>query len=408
MDIIISVIGMVSLIGLAILLSENRRAINPRTVLGALAFQIAFGAFVLNVPAGQHMLDSVSNGVMKIIEYGQQGQIFLFGDLAKYKVGFIFVINVLSVVVFISSLIAVLYHLGVMQKLIGIIGGLLTRILGISRAEALSATANIFVGPVEAPTMVRPFIKHMTKSELFAVMTCGLASVAGGTMIGYIQLGVNVKYILTAAFMTAPAGLLFSKLLWPETETPVNDIEKILDEVEDKPANALDAAANGAIMGMQQVMAVGALLLAFVGLIAMINGIIGLVGSWFSIDHLTLQLILGYILSPLAWLMGVPWHEATTAASFIGEKMVINEFIAYVDFMKVAHELSPKTQVIISFALCGFANVGALAMVMGGLTALSPERRHDLGKMGMRALIGAALANLMSGTIAGLLFTFGS
>ncbi|BDM63254.1 nucleoside permease [Shewanella sp. NFH-SH190041] len=408
MEILISVVGMISLMALAVLLSENRKAIRPRTVFGALAFQIGFGAFVMNVPAGQKMLDAVSDGVMKVISYGQQGQIFLFGDLAKYKMGFIFAINVLCVVVFIASLIAVLYHLGIMQKLIGLIGGLLTRILGVSRAESLSATANIFVGPVEAPTMVRPFIKHMTRSELFAVMTGGLASVAGGTMVGYIQLGVDVKYVLTAAFMTAPAGLLFAKLIWPETEKPVTDIKQVLDEVEDKPANVLDAAANGAAMGLQQVMNVAALLLAFVALVALINGIMGGVGHWFGIDGLSLQMMLGYLLAPVAWLMGVPWHEATTAASFIGEKMVINEFIAYVDFIKVAPELSQKTQIIISFALCGFANVGALAMVMGGLTALAPERRHDLGIMGMRALIGAALANLMSGTIAGLLFSLGT
>ncbi|GIU45883.1 NupC/NupG family nucleoside CNT transporter [Shewanella algidipiscicola] len=405
MEVFISLLGMLALMGLAVLFSERRSAINPRTVLGALAFQVAFGAFVMYAPIGQSMLDSASNGVMHVINYGNEGLTFVFGDLAKFSVGFIFFINVLCIVVFISSLIAVLYYLGVMQLVIGLIGGALSKLLGSSRAESLSATANIFVGPIEAPSMVRPFVKHMTRSELFAVMTGGLASVAGGTMIGYIQMGVDVKYVLTAAFMTAPAGLLFAKLMWPETETPINDIKKVMDEQEDKPANVLDAAASGAAMGMQQVLNVAALLMAFVGLIALLNGLIGGMGSWFGYGDLTMQAILGYLLSPLAWIMGVPWSEATQAASFIGQKMVINEFVAYIDFLKVADDLSVKTQIIISFALCGFANIGSLAMVIGGLAALCPERRHDISAMGMKALIAAALANLMSGTIAGLLYS---
>ncbi|MEZ9196776.1 NupC/NupG family nucleoside CNT transporter [Shewanella sp. 10N.286.54.B9] len=405
MEVFISLLGMLCLMGIAVALSENRKAINLRTVLGALAFQVAFGAFVMYLPMGQSMLDGASSGVMHVINYANEGLKFLFGGLATFSLGFIFVINVLCVVVFISSLIAVLYYLGIMQLIIGVIGGGLSKLLGTSRAESLSATANIFVGPIEAPSMVRPFVKHMTRSELFAVMTGGLASVAGGTMIGYIQMGVDVKYVLTAAFMTAPAGLLFAKLMWPETEKPVNDIKKVLDEQTDKPANVIDAAAGGAAMGLQQVLSVSALLLAFVGLIALVNGFIGGIGGWFGFEELTMQAILGYILAPLAWVMGVPWSEAVQAASFIGQKMVINEFVAYIDFLKVSDQLSEKTQIIISFALCGFANIGSLAMVMGGLAALCPERRHDLSELGMKALIGAALANLMSGTIAGLLFS---
>ncbi len=405
MEVFISLLGMLCLMGIAVALSENRKAINLRTVLGALAFQVAFGAFVMYLPMGQSMLDGASSGVMHVINYANEGLKFLFGGLATFSLGFIFVINVLCVVVFISSLIAVLYYLGIMQLIIGVIGGGLSKLLGTSRAESLSATANIFVGPIEAPSMVRPFVKHMTRSELFAVMTGGLASVAGGTMIGYIQMGVDVKYVLTAAFMTAPAGLLFAKLMWPETEKPINDIKKVLDEQTDKPANVIDAAAGGAAMGLQQVLSVSALLLAFVGLIALVNGFIGGIGGLFGFEQLTMQAILGYILAPLAWVMGVPWSEAVQAASFIGQKMVINEFVAYIDFLKVSDQLSEKTQIIISFALCGFANIGSLAMVMGGLAALCPERRHDLSELGMKALIGAALANLMSGTIAGLLFS---
>ncbi|MBY5980886.1 NupC/NupG family nucleoside CNT transporter [Ferrimonas balearica] len=483
MEVFISLLGMATLIGIALLFSENRRAVSVRTVAGALAFQIAFGAFVMFVPAGQSVLQAASNGVNNVIGYANAGLSFLMGDLANFKVGFIFLLHVLGPLVFVCALISVLYYLGLMQKIIGGIGGVLRAILGTSRAESLSATANIFVGPIEAPSLVRPFVNRMTRSELFAVMTGGLASVAGGTMIGYISLGIDPKYILTACFMTAPAGLLFAKLMCPETEKAEEDLNKVIDEVEDKPANVLDAAAAGASMGMQQVIQVGALLLAFVALIALINGMLSGIAAFFgygnadlqaafdalqataanlpafdgfavalaqateqnvadigqwitAIDRsvlveslsslnlgdnhaaavqavmtaaeakLQLQSILGVLLAPLAWVMGVPWSEAQVAASFIGQKLAINEFVAYVDFMSVADTLSPKTQIIVTFALCGFANFGSLAMVIGGLVAMAPQRRQVLGQIGPRCLLAAALANLMSGTIAGLLFTF--
>ncbi|WP_163937405.1 NupC/NupG family nucleoside CNT transporter [Paraferrimonas sp. SM1919] len=408
MEVFISLLGMAALIALAVLLSNDRKSINIRTVGLALLFQVAFGAFVMYVPMGQSILDSISQGVMGVIGYSNEGLAFVFGDLAKFSQGFIFVINVLCVVIFIGALISLLYYFGIMQKVIAVIGGGLRKLLGTSRAESLSATANIFVGPIEAPSMVRPFINTMTRSELFAVMTGGLASVAGGTMVGYISLGVDVKYVLTAVFMTAPAGLLFAKLMYPETETPNQDINKIVDSQEDQPKTVIEAISNGSIMGMQQVAIVAALLLSFVSLMAMGNGLIGNIGELFGYEGVTIQAILGWALAPLAWLMGVPWAEATQAASFIGQKMIINEFVAYMDYIKVAEELSPKTQVIISFALCGFANFGSLAMVIGGLAALAPKRRDDITRLGMRALIAAALANLMSGTVAGLLFTLGA
>lgn len=415
MDILMSLVGVVTLLAIAFGLSNNKKAINKRTVFGALAIQAAFGGFVLYVPVGKDILKSVSDGVSSVISYAQNGIGFLFGDLANFKVGFIFAINVLPVIVFFSSLIAVLYYLGVMQWIIRIIGGALQKALGTSRTESMSATANIFVGQTEAPLVVRPFIATMTNSELFAIMVGGLASIAGSVMAGYAQMGVPIEYLVAASFMAAPGGLLMAKLMHPETEEAKNDMED-LPEDPDKPANVIDAAAAGASSGMHLALNVGAMLLAFVGLIAMMNGIIGGVGGWFGMEGLTLELILGYIFMPLAFLIGVPWSEALVAGSFIGQKIVVNEFVAYLNFapymkdiadggMVVAETglaMTDRTKAIISFALCGFANLSSIAILLGGLGAMAPTRRHDLAKLGMRAVVAGSLANLMSATLAGL------
>lgn len=410
-----SLVGVVTLLAIAFGLSNNRKAINKRTVFGALAIQAAFGGFVLYVPVGKDILKTISDGVSSVISYAQNGIGFLFGDLANFKVGFIFAINVLPVIVFFSSLIAVLYYLGVMQWIIRIIGGALQKALGTSRTESMSATANIFVGQTEAPLVVRPFIATMTNSELFAIMVGGLASIAGSVMAGYAQMGVPIEYLVAASFMAAPGGLLMAKLMHPETEEAKNDMED-LPEDPDKPANVIDAAAAGASSGMHLALNVGAMLLAFVGLIAMMNGIIGGVGGWFGMEGLTLELILGYIFMPLAFLIGVPWNEALVAGSFIGQKIVVNEFVAYLNFapymkdiadggMVVAETglaMTDRTKAIISFALCGFANLSSIAILLGGLGAMAPTRRHDLAKLGMRAVVAGSLANLMSATLAGL------
>ncbi|MCL1118960.1 NupC/NupG family nucleoside CNT transporter [Shewanella seohaensis] len=415
MNILMSLVGVVVLLAIGFLLSNNKKAINLRTVGGALAIQAAFGGFVLYVPVGKDILKSVSDAVSSVIGYAQNGIGFLFGDLANFKLGFIFAVNVLPVIVFFSSLIAVLYYLGIMQWIIRIIGGGLQKALGTSRTESMSATANIFVGQTEAPLVVRPFIPTMTQSELFAIMVGGLASIAGSVLAGYAQMGVPIEYLVAASFMAAPGGLLMAKLMHPETEAAKNDMDE-LPEDPDKPANVLDAAAAGASSGMHLALNVGAMLLAFVGLIAMINGIIGGVGGWFGVEGLTLELILGYIFMPLAFLIGVPWNEALVAGSFIGQKIVVNEFVAYLNFapylkdiadggMVVAETglaMTDRTKAIISFALCGFANLSSIAILLGGLGAMAPNRRHDLAKLGIRAVIAGSLANLMSATIAGL------
>lgn len=410
-----SLVGVAVLLGIGFLLSNNKKAISVRAVGGALAIQAAFGGFVLYVPWGKDILKTVSDGVSAVIGYGQNGINLLFGDLAQFKVGFIFAINVLPVIIFFSSLIAVLYYLGIMQWVIRIIGGGLQKALGTSRTESMSATANIFVGQTEAPLVVRPFIPTMTQSELFAIMVGGLASIAGSVLAGYASMGVKIEYLVAASFMAAPGGLLMAKLMHPETENTKNEMDE-LPEDPDKPANVLDAAAAGASSGMHLALNVGAMLIAFVGLIAMINGIIGGVGGWFGVEGLTLELILGYIFMPLAFLIGVPWNEALVAGSFIGQKIVVNEFVAYLNFAPYLKDIadggivvaetgaamSDRTKAIVSFALCGFANLSSIAILLGGLGAMAPNRRHDLAKLGIRAVIAGSLANLMSATLAGL------
>ncbi|MEJ5072999.1 NupC/NupG family nucleoside CNT transporter [Enterobacter ludwigii] len=421
MQILMGLIGMVVLLAIAVLLSSNRRAINLRTVLGAWIIQIAIGALILYVPAGRKVLLAMSEGVANVIAYGNEGIGFLFGGLVSDKMfevfgggGFVFALRVLPVIVFFSSLIAVLYYLGIMQFVIRILGGGLRALLKTSRTESLSATANIFVGQTEAPLVVRPYIATMTRSELFAVMCGGLASVAGSVLAGYAQMGVPLEYLIAASFMAAPGGLLFAKIMLPETETPNDspDLEAQMPDV-DRPSNVLDAAASGAASGMQLALNVGAMLLAFVALIALLNGILSGIGGWFDYPQLSMQLILGWIFSPLAWVIGVPWSEANVAGSFIGQKLIINEFVAYMNFGEYLKDdavvaaaglqvISDHTKAIISFALCGFANLSSIAILIGGLGSMAPSRRHDIAQLGLKAVVAGTLSNLMSATIAGV------
>ena len=402
---LMSIVGMAVLLGLAYAFSKNRAAIKWRTVVGAFALQLGLGAFVLMVPWGQALLSSMTDGVNNLLGYGNAGIDFLFGGLTGEGAGFVFALKVLPIIVFFAALIAVLYHMGIMKWVIRIIGGALQRVLGTSKAESMSATANIFVGQTEAPLVVKPYIAGMTQSELFAVMVGGLASVAGSALAGYALIGVPVEYLIAACFMSAPGGLLFAKMLQPETETP----SSVLEEVEDDaaPVNVIDAAATGASSGLSLALNVGAMLLAFVALIAVVNGVLGGVGGWFGMPELTLELLLGWAFSPLAFLLGVPWDEAVVAGSFIGQKLVVNEFVAYLNFAPYLAEgaavvLSPKTVAIISFSLCGFANLSSIAILLGGLGGMAPSRRKDIAKMGLLAVMAGTMSNLMSGTIAGL------
>lgn len=421
MQIIMGLVGMFVLLLIAVLLSSNRKAINLRTVLGAWLIQVGIGALILYVPVGRKVLLAMSEGVSNVIAYGNAGITFVFGGLVSDKMfelfgggGFVFALRVLPIIVFFSSLIAVLYYLGIMQLVIRVLGGGLRKLLKTSRTESLSATANIFVGQTEAPLVVRPYIATMTRSELFAVMCGGLASVAGSVLAGYAQMGVPLEYLIAASFMAAPGGLLFAKLILPETETPNDkpELESMKNDP-DRPANVLDAAASGAASGMQLAMTVGAMLLAFVALIALLNGILSGIGGWFNYPQLSMELVLGWMFSPLAWIIGVPWSEANVAGSFIGQKIIINEFVAYLNFGEYLKEdvtvaaaglqvLSDHTKAIISFALCGFANLSSVAILIGGLGSMAPKRRQDIAQLGLKAVAAGTLSNLMSATIAGV------
>lgn len=490
MSLIMSILGMVVLLSIAVLLSENRKAINIRTVGGAFAIQFILGGFILFVPWGQTLLNGISNGVQNVINYGKDGIGFLFGSLVNFSVdgiGFIFAFQVLPTVVFFSSLISVLYYIGAMQLVISVLGGGLRKLLGSSHAESMSATANIFVGQTEAPLVVRPYVPKMTQSELFAVMCGGMASVAGGVLAGYAAMGVPLPYLIAASFMAAPGGLLFAKIIKPETEQPIEQLS-IEENEEEKPANIIDAAAGGAASGMQLALNIGAMLMAFIGLIALVNGIVGWFGAMLGFGdegvrlafaqlqqvasqnglnemlnqsmmvmakaaefdmasfqvttfdvsdlnreillatmnglemppsltaaydalkqaaqyRLSLELVLGWIFAPLAFLIGVPWAEAELAGSFIGQKLVVNEFVAYLNFAPMIPDLSDKTVAIISFALCGFANLSSVAILLGGLGSIAPSRRHDIASFGMKAVCAGTLSNLMSATIAGFFLT---
>ncbi|HZH60133.1 MAG TPA: nucleoside transporter C-terminal domain-containing protein, partial [Metabacillus sp.] len=304
-------------------------------------------------------------------------------------------------IIFFSSLISVLYYLGIMQWFIKIIGGGLSRLLGTSKAESMSAAANIFVGQTEAPLVIRPFLEKMTKSELFAVMTGGLASVAGSVLVGYSLLGVPLEYLLAASFMAAPAGLVLAKLMMPETEHSETSNSLVMEKDKDA-VNVIDAAARGAGDGLKLALNVGAMLIAFIALIALINGILGGLGGIFGYEALSLEAILGILFSPIAFAIGVPWSEAVTAGSFIGQKLVLNEFVAYSSFAPQIEQLTPKTVMVVSFALCGFANLSSMAILLGGLGGLAPSRRSDIARLGIRAVIAGMLASLLSAAIAGI------
>ena len=402
------VIGIFVLLAIAYGLSKSKKDINLRTVGFAFLLQLLLGAFVLYLPFGKDVLTTITSSVQSVIDSAKVGIDFLFGGLgtdAMYGngVGFVFAIRVLPNIIFFSSLIAVLYYLGIMQWVIKIIGGSLQKLLKTSKPESLSATANIFVGQTEAPLVVRPYIAKMTQSELFAIMVGGLASVAGSIMAGYAGLGIELKYLIAASFMAAPGGLLMAKIIYPEIEPDKIIQESIdFDEGDDKPANVIDAAASGAASGLKLAVNVGAMLLAFIALIALLNTMVGGLAGLFGYQNITIEFLLGYIFAPFAFIIGVPVNEMLQAGSFIGQKIVINEFFAYVNFVEIKDTLSPVTQAIVTFALCGFANLSSIAILLGGLGSMAPSRRHDIARLGLRAMLAATLANLMSAAIAGV------
>lgn len=397
-----SVLGMLAIVAVAYAVSSSRQAVAWRTVGMAFAIQFVVGGIALFTAWGNRALSAAADVIGSLLSYSRAGIDFMFGQLAAYDgpIGFVFAVNVLPVVVFFSAFIAVLYHLGIMMWVVRILGGGLRRLLGTSHAESMSAAANIFVGQAEAPLVVKPFIPAMTRSELFAVMVGGLSTIAGSVMAGYVALGIPLEYLVTASFMAAPGGLMMAKLIEPETGAPV--VPKAGDNATiPRYVNIIDAAASGALDGLRMAAAIAAMLIAFVALIALINGLLQYFGAFVGFEDITLELLLGYLLGPVAWLLGIPWADASTAGSLIGQKLILNEFVAYVAFSDVSDSLSPIAQAVVIFALCGFANLSSIAILLGGLGAIAPSRRDDISRLGVRALIAATLANLMSAALAG-------
>ncbi|MCF6215045.1 MAG: NupC/NupG family nucleoside CNT transporter [Emcibacter sp.] len=406
---LISIVGIIVILGLAFLLSGDKKNINLRVVGSAFLLQLAIAAFVLVTPIGKGILQGMSNGVNRVINYSNVGIEFLFGGLADMNnMGFIFVVKVLPIIIFASALMAVLYHLHIMQWVVKIFGGLLHWIIGTKRVESLCGAANIFLGQTEAPLVIRPYLGKVSEAQFFTIMVSGLASISGTILAGYAALGVSMDYLIAASFMAAPGGLLMAKIIMPDTEPEETD-EHLLevdsyDEGAEKPANVIEAAANGAADGLKLAANIGAMLLAFVALIAMLNGMLGGIGSWFGYGDLTFNYILGVIFSPLMFVMGIPWAEAHIAGNLIGTKLILNEFVAFVELAKLPDgSLSPNSVMIVTFALCGFANLSSIAILMGGFGVLVPKRRHLIAKWGLKAVAAGSLSNFMSAALAGLL-----
>jgi len=402
-----SLIGIVLILGFALLLSINRKAIRLRIVLSAFALQVAIAALVLYVPAGKQLVLAMSHGVEAVIGYSQAGINMVFGPLARTNEGISFAVHVLPVVIFFAALMSVLYHLGIMQWVVRIVGGGLRYVIGTSRVESLCAAATIFVGQTESPLAIRPYLPRLTPAQVFTVMATGMASVAGTVLAAYAQLGVKLEYLLPASFMAAPGGLLMAKLIFPDDPADAQRAgeDVMLKDHEGKHANVIMAAAVGAADGVKLAVAIAAMLVAFIGLIALCNGLIGWVGGLFGVDGLTLEKILGMIFAPLMYLLSVPQNEAQIAGSFFGQKLILNEFVAYLNFGQIADTLSARGEAITTFALCGFANLSSIAIQMGALGSLVPELREFIARYGLRAVAAGSLSNLLSAALAGLLLT---
>ena len=404
---LLSLIGVVALLGIAVLLSTDRKAINLRVVGAAFALQVLVATFVLYFESGRIVIDTLSSGVLAIINFSQAGIDMVFGPLADADiVGFSFAVNVLPIIIFFSSLMSVLYHLRIMEWVVKLVGGALHYIIGTGAVESMNAAANIFVGQTEAPLVVRPYLKGLTEAQMFAVMTSGLASVAGTVLAAYMLMGAELKYLLAASFMAAPGGLLMAKLIMPDPKTAGGSVREKLVMERSKHENVILAAAVGASEGLRLAVNIGAMLIAFVALIALFNGLIGGLFELVGIEGITLQLLLGKLFAPLMFLLSIPWEEAQAAGSLFGEKLILNEFVAFSHLNDYLAGMSERTRAISTFMLCGFANLSSIAILLGGLGVLVPEKRELIARFGLRAVAAGSLSNLMSAALAGLLLTF--
>jgi len=404
---LIGILGIIVILIIAVAFSSNRKAIHLRVVISAFALQAAIAAFVLYFEAGRALIRGLSTGVLAIISYSKAGIDMVFGPLADTDVvGFSFAINVLPIIIFFAALMSVLYHLRIMEWLVRLVGGALHRIIGTGAIESMNAAANIFVGQTEAPLVVKPYLKGLTDAQFFAVMVSGLASIAGTVLAGYVLMGAELKYLLAAAFMAAPGGLLMAKIIMPDDEyIPPGKHERLQME-RSEHANVILAAAAGTTEGLRLAVNIGAMLVAFVALIALFNGLVGGVFSLVGIEGVTLQLILGKLFQPLMFLLSVPWEEAEAAGALFGEKIILNEFVAFSHLNDYLAGMSPRTIAVSTFALCGFANLSSIAILLGGLGVLVPEKREVIGRFGIKAVLAASLSNLMSAALAGLMLTF--
>ncbi len=402
----IGILGIVVLLAIAVAFSSNRKAINLRVVGAAFALQAAIAAFVLYFDAGRAMIDKISTGVQAIINYSKAGIDMVFGPLADTDIiGFSFAFNVLPIIIFFASLMAVLYHLRIMQWIVKIVGGALRWIIGTGPIESMNAAANIFVGQTEAPLVIKPYLKGLTQPQFFAVMVSGVASVAGTVLAAYVLMGAEMKYLLAASFMAAPGGLLMAKIIMPDDRVETAD-EKPFKMEDSQYDNVILAAAMGASDGLRLAVNIGAMLVAFVGLIALFNGIIGGVFGLFGIEGITVQFLLGKLFQPLMYVLSVPWHEAQAAGALFGEKLILNEFVAFSHIGDYLAGMSERTRAITTFSLCGFANLSSIAILLGGLGVLVPEKRSLIAQFGLKAVLAGSLSNLMSAALAGLLLTF--
>ncbi len=401
----IGFVGIAVILGIAVLLSANRRAINLRVVGAAFALQAALAAFVLYFEVGKSAILWLSNGVQAVIDYSRAGIDMVFGPLAGDAVGFSFAFNVLPIIIFFSSLMSVLYHIGIMQWLVGLVGGALQKVIGTGPVESMNAAANVFVGQTEAPLVVRPYLRTLTEPQMFAVMTSGVASVAGTVLAAYVLMGAEMKYLLAASFMAAPGGLLMAKILMPDSETLEGERKVKMEP--SHHANVILAAAVGAGDGVKLAVNIGAMLVAFVALIALFNGIVGGIAGSFGFEGITLQFLLGKLFAPLMYVLSVPWAEAEAAGALFGEKLILNEFVAFSHLGEYLAGASERTVAISTFALCGFANLSSIAILLGGLGSLVPERRELIARFGLRAVAAGSLSNLMSAALAGLLIGLG-
>ena len=417
MDRLIGILGILAILGLAYIISNDRNKINKKLIFWGISLQLFFAFLILKVPGGKFVFNSIDIFIKKILDFSVEGSKFLFGNLADDSLyfpndgswpgfGFQFAFLVLPTVIFFSSIMSVLYHIGFMQKIIKYISKLMQKTMGTSGAETTSISANIFVGQTEAPLVIKPFISKMTNSELMAIMTGGFATVAGGVMAAYVlMLSKTIPgiagHLMAASIMSAPAALVIAKIIYPETnspETAKGDIE--LSKVSDD-GNFLESIGNGATEGMKLALNIAAMLIAFISIIALLNWALGLIS--FGSTILSIELILGYLFMPLAFLMGAPWSEAHILGSLMGQKLVLTEFIAYGNLASLGDSVSTKTATIAAYALCGFANFASIGIQLGGIGSIAPERKKDLAKLVMKAMIGGALASWLTATIAGIL-----